>query len=49
MGKEIINHVQGAQKVPDTINPRINTQRHIIIKLTKIKDRDKILKATRGK
>ena len=49
MGKVIINQVQGAQKVPDTINPRINTQRHIIIKLTKIKDNATILKATRGK
>jgi len=49
MGKETVNQVQEAQIVPGRINPRRNTQRHIVIKLTKIKDRDKILKATRGK
>ena len=49
MGNEIVNQVQEAQKVPSRINPRRNTLRHIVIKLTKIKDRDKILKATRGK
>ena len=49
MGKEIVNQVQEAQKVPDRINPRRNTMRHIVIKLTKIKDKNKILKATREK
>ena len=49
MGKEIVNQVQEAQRVPGGINPRRNTPRHIVIKLTKSKDRDKILKATRGK
>ena len=49
MGKEIINQVQEAQKVPGRVNPRSTTLRHIIIKLTKIKDKGKILKATRGK
>ena len=49
MGKEIVNQVQEAQRVPGRINPRRNTLRHIVIKLTKIKDRDKILKATREK
>ena len=49
IGKEIINHIQEAQRVPGRINPRRNTLRHIVIKLTKIKDRDKILKATREK
>ena len=46
MGKEITNQVQEAQRVPCRINPRENTPRHIVIKLKKIKDRDKILKAT---
>ena len=46
MGKEIVNQVQEPQKVPSRINPRRNTPRHTVIKLTKIKDRDKILKAT---
>ena len=39
MGKEIVNEVQEAQRVPGRINPRRNTSRHIVIKLTKIKDR----------
>ena len=49
MGKEIVNQVQEAQRVSSRINPRRNTPRHIVIKLTKIKDKDKILKATREK
>ena len=49
MGKEIGNQVQEAQRAPGRINPRRNTLRHIVIKLTKIKDRHKILKATREK
>ena len=49
MGKEIVNQVQEAQRVPGRINPRRNTLRHIVIKLTKIKDKDKILKATTEK
>ena len=47
MGKEIVIQVQAAQKVPGRINPRRNTPRHTVIKLTKIKD--KVLKATREK
>ena len=34
------------QRVPSRINPRRNMLIHIVIKLTKIKDKDKILKAT---
>ena len=49
MGKEIVTQVQEAQRVPGRINPRRNTLRHIVIKLTKIRDKDKILKATREK
>ena len=37
MGKEIVNQVQEAQRVPGRINPRRNTPRHIVIKLTKLK------------
>ena len=43
--KEIVNQVQEAQRIPGRKNLRKNTPRHIIIKLTKIKERDKILKA----
>ena len=49
MGKEIVSQVQEAQRVPGRINPRRNTPRHIVIKLTKIKHRDKVLKVTREK
>ena len=49
MEKEIINQVQNAQRVPYRINPRRNTPRHILIKLTKTKDKERILKATREK
>ena len=49
MGKQIFNHIQEAQRVPGRINPRRNTLRHTAVKLIKIEDKDKILKATRGK
>ena len=47
MGKEIATQVQEAQRVPCRIKPRRNTLRHIVIKLTKIKDKEKLLKETR--
>ena len=49
MGKEIITQVQETQRVPNRINPRWNTPRHILIKLTKIKHKEQILKAAREK
>ena len=49
MGKEIINQVQEAKRVPYRINPRRNMPRHILIKLSKIKYKEKILKVTREK
>ena len=49
MGKEIITQVQEMQRVPNRINPRQNTPRHILIKLTKIKHKEQILKAAREK
>ena len=49
MGKEIITQVQETQRVPNRINPRRNTPRHILIKLTKIKYKEQILKAAREK
>ena len=39
MGKEIVNQVQKAQRLPGRINPRRNTPRHIVNTLTKIKDK----------
>ena len=44
MGKEPLTQIQEAQQVPYKINPRGNTPRHILIKLTKIRDKEKILK-----
>ena len=49
MGKEIVTQVQEAQRVPYRINPRRNTPRHVVIKLAKIKDKEKLLKAAREK
>ena len=46
MGKEIVNQVQEAQRVHYRINPRRNTPRHILIKLSKVKYKEKILEAT---
>ena len=41
MEKEIATQVQEAKRVPYRINPRRNTPRHILIKLTKIKLKEK--------
>ena len=49
MRKEKVTQVHELQEVPGRINSRKNTPRHIVIKLTKIKDKDKILKTTREK
>ena len=49
MGKEIVKQVQETQRVPYRINPRRNTPRHILIKLSKIKYKENILKAAREK
>ena len=46
-GKEIITQVQETQRVPKRINPRRKTPRHILIKLTKIKHKEQILKAAK--
>ena len=42
MGKEPATQVHKTQRVPNRINPRQNTPRHILIKLTKIKHKDQI-------
>ena len=48
-GRKIITQVQETQRLPNRINPRRNTPRHILIKLTKIKHEEQILKAAREK
>ena len=48
--KEIdFQEVQEAQRVPRKLDPKRNTPRHIIIKLPKIKNKERILKAAREK
>ena len=48
MAKEIdFQEVQQTQRDPKKLDPKRNTPRHI--KLPKIKDKDRILKAARGK
>ena len=49
MVKEMITQGQETQRAPNRINPRRNTPRHILIKLTKVKHKEQILKAARQK
>ena len=49
MGKETVNQVQEIQRVPHRINRRRNMPRYILIKLSIIKYKQKILKAAREK
>ena len=49
MGKERVNQVLEAQRVQYRINPRRNMTRHILIKLSKIKCKENILKSVREK
>ena len=49
MEKEIVNQIQEAQRVSYRINPRRNTPRHILIKLTKTKHKERILKSAKEK
>ena len=48
LGKEIDIQVQEVQKVPNKMNPKWSTPRHIIIKMAKIKDKEN-LKISKGK
>ena len=49
MGKESLTQVKEVQQVLQRINPRRNTPRHILIKMTKIKEKEKILKSAKEK
>ena len=49
MVKKISNQVQEVHRVPYRINPRRNMPGHILIKLSKIKYKETILKAAREK
>ena len=45
--KEIDIQAQEVQRVPNKINPKRPTPRHIIIKMPKVKDKERILKPAR--
>ena len=49
MGKEPLTQIQEAQRVPYKINPRRNTPRHMLFKLSKIKDKEEDLESAREK
>ena len=49
MEKEIVNQVQEPQRILYRINLRRNMPRHILIKLTKTKHKERIFKTARGK
>ena len=45
--KEIDTQVQEAQRVPKKLDPMRTTPRHIIIKMLKVKNKERILRAAR--
>ena len=49
LAKELDIQVQKVRRVPNKLDPKRNTPRHIIFKLPKMKDKGKILKAAREK
>jgi len=49
IGKESLTQIQEREQVPYKINPRRNTSKCILIKLTKIKDRENTENGKLGK
>ena len=49
LAEEIDTQIQEAQKIPNKINPKRSTSRHIIIKMPKLKDKERIIKEERAK
>ena len=47
--REKVTQIQESQRVPSKRNPNKPTARHIIIKMAKFQDKERILKATREK
>ena len=45
--KEIDMRVPETQRIPRKMNPKRTTPRHIKIKMPKVKDKERLLKATR--
>ena len=47
--REKVTQIQESQRVPSKRNPKRRTARHIIIKMAKFQDKERILKAAREK
>ena len=47
--REKVTQIQEPQRIPIKKNPKRPTSRHIIIKIAKFKDKERILKAAREK
>ena len=47
--KEIDMQVQGAQRIPNKMDEQRPTPRHIVIKMPKVKDKERLLKTAREK
>ena len=47
--KEIDIQVQGTQRIPNKLDPKRTTLRHIVIKIPKVKDKERILNSAREK
>ena len=47
--KEKDTQIQEPQRVPNKLDPKTPTLRHVIIKKTRLKDKERILKPTREK
>ena len=47
--REKVTQIQETQRVPSKRNPKRATARHIIIKMAKFQDKERILKAAREK
>ena len=47
--REKVTQIQESQRVPSKRNPKMPTARHILIKMAKFQDKERILKAAREK
>ena len=49
LAEEIDIQIKEAQRIPNKLDPKRTTPRHIIIKMPKVKEKERILKAAREK
>ena len=49
LAEEIDIQIKEAQRIPNKLDPKRTTPRHIIIKMPKVKDKERILKRAREK